>query len=104
MGPKGSSYDCLSVQLLREIQWSENGLSAIFWCQFNASLPKSEVESTRFLQAASIYQVRNVVRVLFKYSQEVNIYSVPRIMPGPGNKKKQLENSDVDSFTQGVKC
>lgn len=45
-----------------------------------------------------------MVRVLFKYSQEVNIYSVPRIMPGPGNTKKQLDNSDVDSFTQGVKC
>lgn len=42
--------------------------------------------------------------VSFKYSQEVIIYSEPRIMPGPGNTKKQFENSDVDSFTQGVKC
>ena len=45
-----------------------------------------------------------VVSVSFKYSLKVNIYSVPRIMPDPGNTKKQLENSDVDSFTQRVKC
>lgn len=57
MGPKGSFLWLSFCANFSEIQWSENGLSAIFWCQFNASLPKSEVESTRFLQAASIYQV-----------------------------------------------